>query len=275
LPLPDYGGRVPPSTPSSSPVSTDEAWALATHPDRLIGMQTSHNFRDLGGYPTANGHMKWGVLYRADSMHHLNDADLALIGTLGIRNVVDLRSADELENRGKFPVDKYEVNFYNHSILDLTWSEDDVPVTDDPMEFLLWAYPEMLGNGSPRFADSVNTLANADGPTIFHCAAGKDRTGLLAMMVLGSLGCDHEYIIADYEQSDAAMDRLVAWAKGHSKELADRIGVTPASFLRADGRAMRIIIDGLVAEHGSLRNYTKSIGVSEETLVELEKKLVQ
>ena len=266
---------MPLSTPSSSPVSTDEAWALATHPDRLIGMQTSHNFRDLGGYPTANGHMKWGVLYRADSMHHLNDADLALIGTLGIRNVVDLRSADELENRGKFPVDKYEVNFYNHSILDLTWSEDDVPVTDDPMEFLLWAYPEMLGNGSPRFADSVNTLANADGPTIFHCAAGKDRTGLLAMMVLGSLGCDHEYIIADYEQSDAAMDRLVTWAKSHSKELADRIGVTPASFLRADGRAMRIIIDGLVAEHGSLRNYTKAIGVSEETLVELEKKLVQ
>ena len=238
-------------------------------------MQTSHNFRDLGGYPTANGHMKWGVLYRADSMHHLNDADLALIGTLGIRNVVDLRSADELENRGKFPVDKYEVNFYNHSILDLTWSEDDVPVTDDPMEFLLWAYPEMLGNGSSRFADSVKTLANADGPTIFHCAAGKDRTGLLAMMVLGSLGCDHEYIIADYEQSDAAMDRLVTWAQSHSKELADRIGVTPASFLRADGRAMRIIIDGLVAEHGSLRNYTKSIGVSEETLVELEKKLVQ
>ena len=275
MPLPDYGGRVPPSTPSSSPVSTDEAWALATHPDRLIGMQTSHNFRDLGGYPTANGHMKWGVLYRADSMHHLNDADLALIGTLGIRNVVDLRSADELENRGKFPVDKYEVNFFNHSILDLTWSEDDVPVTDDPMEFLLWAYPEMLGNGSPRFADAVNTLANADGATIFHCAAGKDRTGLLAMMVLGSLGCDHEYISADYEQSDAAMDRLVTWAKSHSKELADRIGVTPASFLRADGRAMRIIIDGLVAEHGSLRNYTKAIGVSEETLVELEKKLVQ
>ena len=116
MPHPDYGGRVPLSTPSPSPVSTDEAWALATHPDRLIGMQTSHNFRDLGGYPTANGHMKWGVLYRADSMHHLNDADLALIGTLGIRNVVDLRSADELENRGKFPVDKYEVNFYNHSI---------------------------------------------------------------------------------------------------------------------------------------------------------------
>jgi protein-tyrosine phosphatase len=263
------------STPASSPVSTDEAWALATHPERLIGMQTSHNFRDLGGYPTANGQMKWGVLFRADSMHHLNDADLALIGKLGIRNVVDLRSEDELENRGKFPVDKYEVNFYNHSILDLTWSEDDVPVTDDPMEFLLWAYPEMLGNGFPRFAAAVETLANADGPTIFHCAAGKDRTGLLAMMVLGSLGCDHEYIIADYEQSDAAMDRLVTWAKSHSKELADRIGVTPASFLRADGRAMRVIIDGLVAEHGSLRNYTKSIGVSEATLVELEKKLVQ
>ncbi|MEI8159801.1 MAG: tyrosine-protein phosphatase [Actinomycetes bacterium] len=266
---------MPLSTPASSPVSTDEAWALATHPERLIGLQTSHNFRDLGGYPTANGHMKWGVLFRADSMHHLNDADLALIGELGIRNVVDLRSADELRDRGQFPVDKYEVNFHNHSILDLTWSEDDVPVTDDPMEFLLWAYPEMLGNGSTRFADAVKTLANANGPTIFHCAAGKDRTGLLAMMVLGSLGCDHEYIIADYEQSDSAMERLTNWAKSHSKELADRIGVTPASFLRADGRAMRIIIDGLVAEHGSLRNYTKAIGVSEETLVELEQKLVQ
>lgn len=255
-----------------SPASPDE---LATHPDRLVLFETSHNFRDLGGYPVANGRVtKWGEVFRADSLHHMSEGDNALITKLGVRHIVDLRSADELVTRGKFPVERHAVSFHHHPVLDLSWNDDDVPKTDDPMEFLLWAYPEMLSKGRTRFADAVASIANAEGTVVFHCAAGKDRTGLLAMMVLGSLGCDHEVIVADYEQSEAAMKRLTEWAMGHSKELADRIGVTPASFLRADGRAMRIIIDGLVAEHGSLREYTKSLGVSDETLAKLEAKLL-
>jgi len=255
------------------PLSSPES--LATHPDRIIALPNAQNFRDLGGYPTARGgQTRWGVLFRADGLQYLADADIALIKDLNIGHVIDLRSRDELKTRGTFPIDKHEVVFSNHAIIDLSWSADETPVTNDAMEFLLWAYPEMLTKGAQRFADALHTIAHAHEPLVFHCAAGKDRTGLLAMMVLGLLGCDHDIIVADYEQSNAAMKRLTMWAEQHSQELADRIGVTPASFMSADGRAMRIIMDGLVAEHGSIRGYVSSLGVNDETLALLEARLI-
>ena len=106
----------------------------------------------------------------------------------GLRTVVDLRMAHELEEKGRFPVDTYPVTFHHLSVMDKTWDREAAAREDLPAaDFLHARYTEMLDEAGPRYADALRLLAAPDAlPAVFHCAAGKDRTGLLAMLVLGA-----------------------------------------------------------------------------------------
>jgi protein-tyrosine phosphatase len=132
----------------------------------------------------------------------------------------------------------------------------------------------MFQKGGHQLAAAVNTIANSPGPAVFHCAAGKDRTGLVALLILGSLGVDDEVIIADFAHSDVGLERLRIWAEANESNLATRLGAAPAAFMKADGRAMRIVIDQLVADHGSIREFAKKLGVTDRSLTLLEKRLL-
>ena len=101
-------------------------------------------------------------------------------------------------------------------------------------------------------------------PAVFHCAAGKDRTGLLAALLLGSLGVSHDDIVADYTLTVEGMARFRVWAAREWPEWAERMASMPPAFTAALPEAMRHILDELCAEHGSIRNYVRSIGVSDD-----------
>lgn len=256
-------------------MSPDTAQQIVDRAERFVNLEASHNFRDLGGYPTRDGReTRWGQVFRADALFNLTAADLARITDLGITTIVDLRSADELETRGRFPSDRHGAEVHHYPVLDVPWSDDDVPDFEDPVDFLLWAYPEMFDKGGHQLAAAVNTVANSPGPAVFHCAAGKDRTGLVALLILGSLGVDDEVIIADFAHSDIGLERLRVWAEANESNLASRLGAAPAAFMKADGRAMRIVIDQLVAEHGSIRSFARKLGVTDEALGLLEQRLL-
>ena len=242
---------------------------------RIVQLDAVHNFRDLGGYRTANGRtIGWGRLFRADGLYRLTTDDLDVMDAVGIRTVVDLRSGPEFEQHGRFPLERYPVAFHHLPILDTTWMKSEIPeVADDEngsIEFLTWAYGDMLAQGADRFAHAFQVLAvPGSAPAVFHCAAGKDRTGVLAALILGGLGVDHDTIVADYALTRAAMIRMRAWVLEHHPEMAERMGETPAFMLAAHPQAMRNVLDQMVIDHGSVRGYLSSIGVGDALLAEM------
>ena len=251
---------------------------LANHPRRLIGLEAVHNFRDLGGYPTAGGRStKWRTLFRSDGLYRLRGADdMSRVMQLGLKSVIDLRTEREQREQGIFPTDDIEVTFHHLSIVDVTWSDTETPEFDDEVEFLVWGYRDMLEIGSSRFADAMHVLAQTDSlPAVFHCAAGKDRTGVLAALLLSSLGVDDAHICADYGLTQDAMRRSIAWSKVHRPELAERYANIPKAYLAADPRAMQIILTELAQKHGSVRNYVREIGVADATVEALGNLLLE
>jgi protein-tyrosine phosphatase len=254
----------------SQPATDTVTRMTSVDSDRLVALERVHNFRDLGGYPTADGQsVRWGVLYRSDSLGRLRAEDVELLRPLGLRTVIDLRTSDELATRGRFPVDEHPVTFHHLPILDATWGVDRAGAhDDDSATFLFDAYADMLAVGADRIASAVRVLALPGAlPAVFHCAAGKDRTGILAALVLAAIGVPREHVLADYDLTNAAIARLRAWASASEPTLAAAISAAPANYMVADPRAIDRMLGVLEAEHGSVREYLRTLGV---TLLELD-----
>ena len=257
-------------------VTADLVDDLDSAPERLVTLEAVHNFRDLGGYATADGRTTlWRTLYRADGLYRLTPADVVALEPLGLNTVIDLRSAPELDERGRFPVDAHPVVFHHLPIVDKTWAQGDAPEYERDEDFLIWAYQDMLAVGAPRFAKAFEVLAEPDAlPAVFHCAAGKDRTGLLAALLLGSLGVSHDDIVADYALTVAGMARFREWAAREWPEWIKRMASIPPAYTAALPEAMSHILDELCEQHGTIRDYVRSIGVTDRTLAALESVLL-
>lgn len=260
------------ATDSNDDVATPSAGTIVDHPDRVVALEGAHNFRGLGGYVMADGRtVGWGRLFRADGLQRLTDHDLDLIDALGVRTVIDLRSAAEIEQHGSFPLRRHPVDFHALSIIDTTWGDAELPEFEESeqgeVDFLTWAYRDMLEVGGDRFGEAIRLLANpATMPAVFHCAAGKDRTGILAALILGGLGVDTDVIVADYALTRAGMERMLAWLAEHHEEMAKRMAEMPSFMLAAHPQAMANVLDGLTSEHGTIRSYLGTIGVDETVL---------
>jgi protein-tyrosine phosphatase len=249
---------------------------VGSDPRRLVRLDAVHNFRDMGGYPTTDGRTtRWGRLFRADGLYRLTGDDLDTVRELGLRTVVDLRTQEELDERGTFPVADHPVMFHHVPIITNTWVFEDSQGEDDPAAFLERAYLSMLEEGEQRLAEAMLKLAEPDAlPAVFHCAAGKDRTGMLAMLVLGSLDVLDEYIIADYSLTEAGMVRMREWAQREHPEIYQRIASGPAIFSAAVPEAMRRMLAHVRASHGSVLGFVTALGVSAEAIERLRAELL-
>ena len=243
--------------------------AQAVALERIVTLDAVHNFRDLGGYETGDGRVtRWHTLYRADGLQRLRAGDIDTIRPFGLRTVLDLRTHRELEERGRFPVEALPVRFHHLPVIDVTWETNNT--TTDAVGFLFEQYQALLAYGEPLFAKAFHLLAVPGAlPAVFHCAAGKDRTGVLAALILGAVGVPHEVIAEDYGLSRAAMVRTRAWADATSPELAAAWSSVPSTHLAAEPEAMRALLDQLASRHGSIREYVVSIGASNAVLSRL------
>ena len=241
-------------------------------PSRNVELDGVFNFRDLGGYPTEDGRsLRWRTLFRADGLGRLTADDVETLRPIALKTVVDLRRAHELDERGRFPFESYPVAFHHLPVIDTTWDRElarseNLPAT----EFLHRAYTAMLAEGAPRFAAAFRVLADADAlPAVFHCAAGKDRTGLLAALVLGALGVAAHDIVDDYALTQATMERFVARVRSERDGDA-LIDSVPQTFFAAEPAAMTRVLDDIEQDHGSVRGYVRAIGVESDDLTRLE-----
>ncbi|MDH3211410.1 MAG: tyrosine-protein phosphatase [Myxococcales bacterium] len=239
---------------------------------RQIDLDGCHNFRDLGGYPAAGGRaVRWRVLFRSDALHHLTAEDVARVrDDLGIRDVVDLRSAGERRSDGRGPLEGDVFRFHHVPLFD--------GVVAVPREFagemtLADRYFLLAEMAKPAIARVITTLAASSAPAVYHCAAGKDRTGVISAILLGLLGVPDGIIIADYaatqENLDAIIDRLMA-TEGY-REMLEAL---PPDTLHAEPATMVALLDQVRGRYGSMREYVRAIGVSDESLSRLEIRLL-
>jgi protein-tyrosine phosphatase len=179
----------------------------------LIALEGAPNFRDLGGYATTDGrHVRYGQLFRSGVLSDLTDADVARLSGLAVATVVDLRSDDEVAARPNrlppgatsFHVPVADVSASPHSISERLERGD---VEGLGAEMLLLGNRAFARTLQGAFARVLQLAMDpAHRPMVFHCTAGKDRTGFAAAIVLRCLGVPREDAVADYLRSNTMLE---------------------------------------------------------------------
>jgi protein tyrosine/serine phosphatase len=231
---------------------------------RMVPLEGCVNFRDLGGWRTAGGaRVRRGRLFRSDALHRLTPADLARVrGELGLRTLIDLRSSHEVSSEGCGPLAEPPVAYHHLPFFD---GPPHDPGRQRPAGGLAQIYLAMLRFAKAPIARALGTLAASPGAAVFHCAAGKDRTGVLSAVVLGALGVVDSDIVEDYAYTRRALPRILERLR--ASEAYDYVFTElPPDTLHAEPATMEALLGLVRAEWGSLRDYAHEAGASEATL---------
>ncbi|MEV4424518.1 tyrosine-protein phosphatase [Streptomyces sp. R-07] len=242
---------------------------------RHIPFDRLHNFRDLGGYRTADGGtVRWEILYRSDSLGKLTDAapaDLERFRALGVGTVIDLRYPWEIAAKGRLP-ETEDAAWHNLSIEHRPYDQEAIDPALDPWRYLADRFAEVAEDGAEELRTALELIAAAEEPLVFHCASGKDRTGLLAAVVLGLLEVPDEEILADFALTELATERLIDdWRATHP-------GREPRwpGYGRAPADIIRLFLADLRERYGSVYAYvTGHVGLDPAVVTALKARLVE
>ncbi|MDX6426474.1 MAG: protein-tyrosine phosphatase [Gaiellaceae bacterium] len=220
------------------------------------------NVRDLGGFTTPSGTTAFGVLVRADNARKLTPAGWRAASEYGIRTVLDLRSdpecaADPPAHPG---FAHRRISLFDHFDGDAAYRADLLAraASLDNAEKHRLLYREALELDTARFAEAVGVLADADGAVLFHCAGGKDRTGVLTALLLRLAGVPLEEVEADYVASQA---RLKQGPEAHLHDTS-----TPPDVINR-------VLGELEARYGTATSYLIEAGMPAERLDRLRSRL--
>lgn len=229
------------------------------------------NLRDLGGLPTADGgRVRAGRLFRSDSPHRATTEDLDRLRDLGLRMVIDLREASEREQFGIVAAD-VAARHAHLPVFDVGG-----PRPGSGQEHLRDAmldaarrhgrageYLYMLEHGHATFVGALESLATPDHlPALFHCAVGKDRTGVLAALVLTLVGVPADEVAADYARTEPGMLALVDWAVEHEPDYGDELRTAaPTAGPWTTPAVMASFLDLVAQRHGSVAGFLREVGM--------------
>jgi protein-tyrosine phosphatase len=271
------------------PVYADPASLVIRLPDdeadRILQVEGVANFRDVGGYKTVDGkRVRRGLVFRSGALVHLTDAGLQTLSELGIKLVCDLRGADELlDEPDRLPTSPAPE--YLH--LPLAVQDDRRqrlrallfnPKAVAPM--LPEMYTGTIIDGNARiYGDVLRRLSDpANLPTLIHCTAGKDRTGVAIALLLLALGVPDEVVVADYSLSNLYFDNFFAYGK-RMVEPIRWMGIRPEDlqpFFMADPETMRTSITHIRTKYGSIENYLRdAAGLDDAVLARLKANLLE
>ena len=249
-----------------------------THSQRWIELEGADNTRDLGGLAVAGGgRTRFRRLLRAGTLQDLTAGDVAyLTEDLGIRTVVDLRLTDEATREGSALSSIPAVRYFSLPLSSAGNVRSDI-VADGAEMDIVGHYVALLESSAANIVAAARIFADdRSGPAIFHCAAGKDRTGVLAAVVLDAAGVGREAIIADYALTGQRMKqisaRLLGLATYRDMRALSR-GVKGAA--TADEESMAAFLDELHRRYGSGAGYLTAHGLSAGDLAALRAALVE
>ncbi len=248
----------------------DTLTAGTPHPEptRALAFEGCVNFRDLGGYRTTDGlRTGWRRLFRADGLHRLTEADRDQLVGLGVATVIDLRTVDEARERGRFPVVDVPVRYVDLPLFDVLPTPEELPSWSEA-SYVAARYHQMVSEGGPALSGAFAALAAGGSlPAVFHCSAGKDRTGVLSALVLAFLGVPDETIVADYTLSAPAMERLLDRLKAEYPDSVEEVMHYAPSVLQVLPETMEEFLASLRSDYGSYAALAESLGVTDAVSV--------
>ena len=239
-------------------------------PGTQLAFAGGNNFRELGGYLADEGkHVKWGQIYRGIPTGKLTgEADRRLLDSLGLRLILDLRSSGEAKKEPDYVPDGARLvqicGLCAEDGVEIAFAPGDIEklmqTAEEGESISQRLYRRML-TGNKAFKELFRALEAGETPILFHCSAGKDRTGVAAMLILLALGASDEVICADFEQTNACrkaeIDAVLA-------EHAAEIAADPACRMRyyamagVDPAAAPFVLDTIRREFGSAENYLET-----------------
>ena len=238
---------------------------------RWVPIEGCANFRDLGGYQNREGQaVRWRRLFRSDALQDLTDKDAKFASRdLGIGLVVDLRNSNEAQRDGIGPLPGLGANYRHFPLLE----ERGIPpfTGGDVAERLSATYQWLTNNSGGLLAEAVNSIGSLDNSSVvFHCSAGKDRTGVLAALLLEVLGVDADTITADYLLTNEAIEGVLKRIKSMENSTtvtAQSLAAQPAAFQRFQ--------ETLHREYGGAESYLLRHGVASPTLERLRRNFLE
>ncbi|MBC2119681.1 tyrosine-protein phosphatase [Listeria marthii] len=252
--------------------------------ERVLPLESVFNFRDMGGYESENGkHVKWGKLYRSSNLVNINEADAALLQKLHIKWICDLRSSSEVKAQ---PTPAIEGVLNKHIPIGTAKNEETkLPVTDDKT-----IYEPLMGESYRVFVQSVEGFkeiftevledTKAGLPFVFHCTAGKDRTGVLGALLLTLLDVPEKTIFDDYAITNRYQDDIlkemggiVALFAGGAEKI-DLETFRPMAEARPE--YLEIAFDEMKKQYGSVADYLeKGIGITASEKAAFQKEMLE
>lgn len=229
-------------------------------PSRRLELQGSSNFRDLGGYVGRDGHpVRWRRLFRSDHLGELTQDDVQSLSDLGLARVCDFRGAQE---RAVVPCVMPGVTVHTLPIeptvvqgIQSLLAAGKALTAQATVELMEQTYRNFVLDNSPRFATLFDHLLHDDTPLVFHCTAGKDRTGFAAALILLALGVPRNVVMQDYLLTNEFYRQPRAASGFASQEVLDVLWKVQAGFLDA---ALQLV----QSDHGGVDAYLeKSIGL--------------
>ena len=259
-----------------------------------IELEGLANLRDVGGMPTSDGgEITAGRLLRSDNLQALTQDDIDRLLRLGLSDVVDLRSEYEVESEGPGPLANHpQVQIHQHSLF-REWREgvgEEKPDTrpeELPDEALPWVdlapsvqvdhpvasfYLSYLVDRPDSIVASLRHIGEADGATLVHCAAGKDRTGTVVALALSVAGADREAIVADYAASTERVEAIVERLLG-SRTYAENLRDRPMSSHITHPETMQTFLTYVDGEYGGVEPLLARMGWTDADSDRLRAKL--
>lgn len=233
--------------------------------DRKIPLEIAHNVRHLGGHPTAGGQETTATdLFRSGSLHELTAAGQAALAGLGVRVVVDFRSDVEHERYPTPDLSASDINVIKAPVFQTDASPGALARVESFPGYAA-TYRQFLTEGGRAFRTLFETIATVSGPVLFHCAAGKDRTGVAAALLLDLAGVPDEHIIEDYALSTAELEPIVEERLDRFKEYGISIEIG-RKMMAAPPRDMELTLDFIRSRWGSAAGYMGSLGLAPATI---------